>query len=76
MHQELSTLRSQVVTRSPRLVGGAKDLDARPVRREEWAELENLVIFGKGLRRRCARSAETGDEDCREPKTANLCDTH
>ena len=54
------------------LVGGAKDLDARPVRKEEWPELENIVIFGKGLRRRGARNAEAGDEGRREPEAADL----
>ena len=38
-----------------RPVGGAEDLDARPVRKEERAELENVVISGEGLRRRSAR---------------------
>ena len=62
MHQELSTLRSQIDTRSRvRFV----DFDARPVRKEERAELENLVIFGKGLRRRGARSVETGTKNRR-----------
>ena len=34
-----------------------------------------LVVLGKGLRRRSARSAETGDEDCIVTKTADHCDT-
>ena len=54
-----------------RPVGGAEDLDARPVGKEEWAELENLVIFGEGLRRRSARNAEVGDEGRREPEAAD-----
>ena len=47
MHQELSTLRSQIDTRSRRPVGGAEDFNARPVRKEERVKLENLVIFGR-----------------------------
>ena len=58
-----------------RPVGEAEDFDARPVRKEERLELENLVISGKGLRRRIARRAETGDEERREPAAADLCDT-
>ena len=38
-------------------------------------ELENLVIFGKGLCRRSARNAEAGDEGRREPEAADRCDT-
>ena len=68
MHQELSTLRRQIDTRSRRPVGGAEDFNARPVRKEERVKLENLVIFGRGLRWRCARSVETGDEDGGEQK--------
>ena len=75
MHQELSTLRSQIDTRSRGPVGGAEDFNARPVRKEERVELENLVIFGKGRRRRTARSVETCDGDGGEPKTAYCCDT-
>ena len=59
-----------------RPAGGAEDLDARPVRKEERPELENLVIFGKGLRRRGARNAEAGDEGRREQEATDLCDTH
>ena len=55
--------------------GGAEDLDARPVRKEERAELENVVIFGEGLRRRSARNAEAGDEGLRKPEAADRCDT-
>ena len=51
-HQELTTLRSMVDTRSR--VGY---LNARPVRKEERPELENLVISGERLRRSGARSA-------------------
>ena len=58
-----------------RPVGGAKDFDARPVRKEERPELENVVVSGKRLRRRGARSAEAGDEDRREPEAADRCDT-
>ena len=54
--------------------GGAEDLDACPVRKEERPELENLVISGEELRRHSARSAETGDEGRREPEAADLCD--
>ena len=60
---------------SLRPVGGAKDLDARPVRKEERSESENLVISSEGLRRRSARIADAGDECCREPEAADLCDT-
>ena len=56
-------------------VGGVKDLDARPVRKEERPELENLVVPGERLRRRGARSAEAGDEGRREPEAADRCDT-
>ena len=73
MQQELTTLRRMVDTRS-RPVGGAKDFDARPVRKEERPELENVVISCEGLRRRGARSADTGDEERREPEAADLCD--
>ena len=52
-HQLLSILRSKVDTRSRvRLVETKKDLDARPVREEERPDLDNLVVFGEGLRRR------------------------
>ena len=53
-----------------RPVGGAEDFDPRPVRKEERPELENLVISGKGLCRRSARRAETGDEERREQEAA------
>ena len=53
----------------------AGDLDARPIRKEERAELENVVIFDEGLRRRSARNAETGDGVRREPEAADRCDT-
>ena len=56
------------------LVGGAKHLNARPVRKEERPELENLVVPGERLRRG-ARSAEVGDEGRREPEAADRCDT-
>ena len=56
-------------------VGGAKDLNARPVRKEKRSELENLVESGERLRRRGARGAEAGDEDRREPEAADRCDT-
>ena len=58
-----------------RPVGGAKDLDARPIRKEERPELENLVVFGETLRRRGARSAEAGDEGCRESEATDRCNT-
>ena len=44
-------------------VGGAEEFDARTIREEEWPELENMVIIGKGLRRRSACSTETSYED-------------
>ena len=75
MHQELTTLRSMVDTRSRVRLVEPKTFDARPVRKEERPELENLVISG-GLRRRSARSAETGDEERREPEAADLCDSY
>ena len=56
-------------------VGGAEEFDARTIREEEWPELENMVIHGKGLRRRSACSTETGDEDCREQEDADCCVT-
>ena len=58
-----------------RASGGAEDFNARPVRKEEQPELENLVILGKGLRRRGARNAEVGDEGRRESEAADRCDT-
>ena len=57
MHQELSALRSMVDTRSRVSVGGAENLDARLFGTKNGAELENLVVFGEGLRRRSARKA-------------------
>ena len=58
-----------------RPVGGAKDLDARPVRKEERPQLENLVVSGERLRRRGARGAEAGDEGCRESEATDRCNT-
>ena len=55
-----------------RLVGGARDLDARPVRKEERPQLENLVVSGERLRRRGARSAEASDEGRRESEATDL----
>ena len=49
-----------------RPVGGSKDPDARPVRKEQRPQLENLVVSGERLRRRGARCAEAGDEGRRE----------
>ena len=69
-HQELTTLREVA-----RPVGGGKDLDARPVWKEERFELENLVVSGERLRRRGARSAEADDEGRREPEAASRFDT-
>ena len=54
------------------MVDGAEDCDY-DVRKEEQAELENLVIFGEGLRPRSARSDETSAEERREPEAADLC---
>ena len=73
-HPELTTLRSVVDTSLARPVGGAKDLDARPVWKEERPELQNLIVSGERFRRRGARSAEAGDEGRREPEAANRCD--
>ena len=42
---------------------------------EERPKLENLVVLGKGLRRRGTYSAETGDEGRGEPEAADLRDT-
>ena len=58
-----------------RPVGGAEDLDARRVRKEERPELENLVKFGEGLRRHSARSAEAGDVGRGESEATDRCDT-
>ena len=54
IHQELSALRSQIDTRSRTSGGGAEEFDVGTIREEEWPELENMVILGKGLRRRRA----------------------
>ena len=56
-------------------VGGAEEFDAGTIQEEEWPELENMVILGKGLRRRSACSTETGDEHCREQEAADCRDT-
>ena len=52
-----------------------EEFDARKIREEKWPELENMVIHGKGLRRRNTCSTETGDEDYREQEVADCCDT-
>ena len=59
MHQELATLRSMVDTRSR--VGLVEPKTLMPDRRSE-------------LDRRSARSAETDNEERREPEAAELCD--
>ena len=69
MHQELTTLRSMVDTRSRVRLVEPKTLMPDRFRKEERPELENLVISGKGLRWRSARHAETGDEESREPSS-------
>ena len=74
MHQELTTLRSQIDTRSRLRLVETKSLMPDPIREEDRPELENLVVLGKGLRRRSARSVETGDEDCREQEDADCRD--
>ena len=53
-------------------VGGAEKFDARPVGEEHLSELENLVVFGKGLRWCGAHSSKTSDEECRKPEAADL----
>ena len=57
-----------------RPAGGVEDSDARPVRKEERTELENLVAVGKRLRRRSACNAEAGDEGRRKSEATDLCD--
>ena len=57
------------------MVGGAKDIDAVPVRTEERPQLENLVVSGEKLRRRGALSAEASDEGCRESEATDRCNT-
>ena len=52
--------------------GGAEESDVRSVRKEERPELENLVVLGKGLRWSCAFSTETGNEECRKKRAADL----
>ena len=59
-----------------RPVGGAKDLDARPVRKEERLQLDNLVVSRERLRRRGVHvAAEAVDEGRRESEATNRCDT-
>ena len=56
-------------------IGGAEEFDARSIREEEeWPELENMVLLGKGLRRRSACRAETSDEECGEEKATDCSD--
>ena len=66
MHQELSTLRSEVDTRSRvRLV--------QPKTLMQLLQLENLVVSGERLRRNGARGAEAGDEGRGETEATDRC---
>ena len=49
--------------------------DATSVLEKDWPELENLVIFGKGLCWCDAHGSKTSNEECRKPETADLRDT-
>ena len=70
MHQELIAFRSVVDTRSRVPLVEPKTLSARPVRKEERPELENLVVSGERLHQRSARSAETGDEELQRTRSS------
>ena len=72
MHQECA-LRSGGGYEVARPVGGAEDLDALPVGKEERAELENLVIIWRGTS--SAQCNAEADEGRRELEAADRCDT-
>ena len=75
MHQEIDYTPQYCRYEVVHPVGGTKDLDARPVRKDQWPELESLVVFGERFRRCFVRRAQAGDEGCRESEATDRCST-
>ena len=75
IHQGMNLLRCQIETRSRIRLVEPKSLMPDRFGKKTGPSWRTWSYWGKGLRRRSARSAETGDEDCIETKTAGHCDT-
>ena len=74
MHQELSTLRSQVGTRSRVRLVEPKTLMPDLFGKKNGPSWRTLVVSGERLRWRSARNAEAGDEGRKEKEAADFCD--
>ena len=74
MHQELQALRSQADTRLRVPLVEPMTLMPDGFGKKNGPELENLVVPGERLRRRCACDAEAGDDGRRESDATDLCD--
>ena len=72
VHQEVNHLRSQADRRPRVRLVEAEEFHARAVWEEERPDLEEQLIFGKGLCWRGAFSAETGDEECRKQEAVDF----